>query len=466
MKKFPTSFGFMLVDESYTYQTSTKKQKVGILMNVIDNAEKELNYCLRIDMRSTRKTRYRYVASLFLLFYCLFVFNRIKYSFPIKINGTTINNVVLVIMIVNVILFLFYCKMRITTTVHSLAILALLVVQVGYSFIRGTEIDSAVYAALMMAVPFIGYTICSNMNSSEILSFFKATILISGIYAFLTLIISSNYSIFATYLGVAEIETYVKFARVNMPIGSSITVSYYLNITTPFCIIGFNYFNKNKKWKIISLVSLVLSLVCILLMNSRAAIIIMICVSFLYYIYKTKKREKNLNAIVFLALAGVCVFFYLKYGDVSRFFNRANTVIESDNTRFHEFLSSLRIFMDYPIFGTGIGAIYERAFTSRYITYAETTLLSDPHNAYGLLLSEFGFLGSIMIVAFVVHIFRRNKQNKSKAVRFLSNSLLCCLLLQALFGSHIINEPSIAFIYWGLLGLVAAIIKNDGGLGV
>ena len=409
---------------------------------------------------SNKKNTKKYLFLAIILLYSLFALNRIKYAIPITVGDSTINNFVLIILFVFFIAIVIYGTRISLTPSFGFLVFFYLLFSVFVSLINGNSISSGFYAMSQIIVPFLGFLFASKLRKNEIAPLISFIIIISGIYAALTIVVSANYNYFSGLLGVSNIVSYVRFARVNMPIGSSITVSYFLNITSPICAISFTKFKRKKVMKLASLISLILSLVAIVLQGSRAAIIVLGVEAIFFFLYILKSKRKLLYILAYLIIAFIVIVYYTKYGDISRFFNRASTVVNSDLTRYEEVIKGLRIFLEYPFFGTGIGTVYSRV-ESGTLMYNGVTILSDPHNAYIMLLSETGLFGFATILLFFVSFVGKTKKYDSSIHGiFLRRVLLVSILIQSLFGSHLINEPNYSFVFWTLFGLAIAINKE------
>ena len=406
---------------------------------------------------NTSKNR-KYIFLIVIILYSLFALNRIKYAIPITIDGYVISNEVLMIGFVLLFAGVFY---GIKTYKNGLGLLVVvyLLFSVFISLFYGNSISGGLYALAQIIIPFFGFLFASRLKSNDISSLVKFIVIISGVYALLTIIISANYNFFSGILGVSELVSYTRFARINMPIGSSITVSYFFDITAPICAVCITKYRKDKFMRFASIISLFLSLIAVFLQGSRAAIIVLLFVALMFFWYNLKNKRKLYYICLFFIIFVIVIIYYAKFGDISRFFNRASTVMESDMTRFDQAMKGLKIFLNHPLFGTGIGTVYSR-LESGELQYNGLTILSDPHNAYVMLISEVGIVGTIFIFSFATSLIRKiRKYDSTRHGIFLRKTLLISILIQSLFGSHLINEPNYSVVFWIFLGLYVSINK-------
>jgi len=141
---------------------------------------------------------------------------------------------------------------------------------------------------------------------------------------------------------------------------------------------------------------------------SRGGILVYILVSLFILIcsrYKTslKNRRKFLSAWVF-TLLGLLIFL----GDVRAVWQRLSGLFGKGAFTFlghgYSWLDTLRIWQDFPLFGTGLGTFGN--ISSMYKSTPECTLFIYAHNDYLQLLSEVGLLGFLVLSIFFILYFK------------------------------------------------------------
>jgi O-antigen ligase len=141
-------------------------------------------------------------------------------------------------------------------------------------------------------------------------------------------------------------------------------------------------------------------------------------------------------------------------------------------------LVALDVFSDYPILGSGIGAIYPRSqrmiralgvievvgLGVNMMIYGNQATLSDPHNFYLLWLSELGLLGSLALLLFA-WFFIRPIRAALKApeipgdfgplyVRGLATGLLL-FMAQLTGASMLLNNDRVSVVFWMFAAVTA-----------
>src|SRR5699024_4628764 len=200
-------------------------------------------------------------------------------------------------------------------------------------------------------------------------------------YSVLAIILTTNYDYFMELIGNEMSSQYQKQTRASMMIGSSITVSNYLNLTLLICFYYY-YHNKSKKWIYITFGTIIFNIMATLLLLSRLASLIAIITAIIYIaFFKPRKNKRRLKFLIICSGVIAIIYSYYKY-DLSRILNGFGSSGATIEGRFDSAILGWNVFKDYPLFGSGMGRFFERVYDYRYIEYDGLTGLIDPHNMY------------------------------------------------------------------------------------
>ena len=103
--------------------------------------------------------------------------------------------------------------------------------------------------------------------------------------------------------------------------------------------------------------------------------------------------------------------------------------------RYKMFLRGIYMFIDNPIFGTGVGTYYEYRYTYESVSIGA---FDDSHNLYAQILAENGIVGAIFfgaIIYYVAHYLRKIK-NIDPILYRLGNTIALLFLINGLFIHH------------------------------
>ena len=218
------------------------------------------------------------------------------------------------------------------------------------------------------------------------------------------------------------------------------------------------YTNKEKKWKRISLVAIIFNILATFILLSRLASLSAILVTIFYLLF-VRSTSKNYfrQKVLFLLVAIIGFYIIIINYDLSRLFIVINLDVGSIESRGTAALLGLRIFFDNPIFGSGMGRHYLRAYTNKYISYNGIAGLVDPHNLYVMIFSELGITGSVIIFGLLLVLIFHLRKICQKNFRKTAYCIIFTMLLNSMGGSQIMNEISFSIIFW----IYMSIFKSD-----
>jgi O-antigen ligase len=243
-------------------------------------------------------------------------------------------------------------------------------------------------------------------------------------------------------------------------LGSSITVSYYFNLTLPLCFYMYSTAS-DKKWHIISGSAIILNVIATFLLLSRLAAICTILIIVVYLFIVDEHNYHYGKKIAIIASVMITFFIADEYYDFSRIQSGINLSANSEQSRLTASRLGMSIFADYPLFGSGMGRYYERVYRYKNISYNEMSSIIDPHNMYVLILSEMGIVGMIITGILLASLFLCFSQLREKNLKRCAYITLGTFMIGALGGSQMINEISFSSVLWIYLGLFRSVSIQD-----
>lgn len=428
-------------------------------MNVI------LDIYLSNDKSKTKGYSFQIYLILFIFFYTLFALDRIKRLLSFTVDGVTITNQIWLVPLIyllsiiinreehNLLFFKYNFYLRACLFLYMLVIII-----GGFNAI---SIEQYIYATFLFIVPISLFFMASNLTIDDINLLFKIIVITCLFYAVFTIILTTNYAFFMNLVGnPTDNYRYYSQYRASMMLGSSITVSYYFNLTLPICFYLFFTINDGK-WKVISAITIVVNIAASFILLSRAATLCTILIIMFYFLFVKGDTTKKARAIILIVLMIAMGIYVLQNYDLSRLMRRLDSSDSSVSGRLTASNLGLYIFKKYPIFGSGMGRYFRRVYSDRYITVDGFIGLIDPHNMYVLVLSETGLIGLVLVGIMFLILFRSFSNIKEKVLRQTAYITLFAFLFDAMGGSHLFNEISYSIIFWIYMGIFNAISIKD-----
>jgi len=402
----------------------------------------------------------------FIFLYALFAMDRVKKILSLTVEGYTITNQFWIIPLISLLLYGYKIvkTQQISFNKDNIFFLIYIYLYILIIIVGGFNIGSISqfgYAGLLFIIPMLLFFPISKYSYEDIRILFKVFIITCLIYEFFTIILVKNYAFFMGIVG-NPVDNYRYYSqyRATMMLGSSITVSYYFNLTLPLCFYMF-YSSIDKKWRIISVFTIAVNVIASFALLSRAATLSTILILILnIFFFKNKTKSKNRKTILFILVIAAGMYASMNY-DLSRLLMGFSSSEDSMSARLAAGNVGLFIFNKHPIIGSGIGKYFERVYDSKYIDVDGIIGLIDPHNMYILIMSELGIVGLIITILLFIHLFKRFSHIKDKYLKQTAYLTLAVALLDALGGSHILNEISYATIFWIYMGVFNAVATKD-----
>lgn len=243
----------------------------------------------------------------------------------------------------------------------------------------------------------ITYIICTGRNySSNSLKLFILTYIITSTFCAVNIIF--NYANGIMYNQWQERVSMIIFGVAKDPN----YVTGYMII--PMCLL-LQHFCYAKKYKVISLILFIIQLFACFLTGSRGALVSIGLSAFLvvlFFILQSKKKVVFLVSLLGILIVGMgLLLLVVPKTLLDRFFDFGSY---GDNIRLRLWEHALDFFSDHLILGGGMGS------TSHYV---EMLAGYHTHNVYVELLGDFGIIGLIALLVFVIGTFWVKKKDIS-----------------------------------------------------
>lgn len=408
-----------------------------------------------------------FIIILLLYLYPLFMPDRIKSIFGLRINGKVTTNeifIIPIILIINRAINISHNKNNRTYIFKSTIIFIFLFFLLFIFYLIGgfklSSLDQYIYAGILFFVPVMVFFSITKNNLEFMEHFLKTVVVTNLIYSILAILLASTkyYNIIMRLVGNQPLITQKTQLRPSLMVGTSIATSYYFNLSLPLLFYIF-YKHKKGKWALLSIFAIVFNIAATVVLLSRLATFVAIAIAVYYIIIQRGGRLSNFKKIGII-LIFLLLFFYIhnKY-DLSRLLLGMKG--SSVNVRINSMKSFLYIFKMHPIIGSGMGSFFTRVFDNSDFAISNYYGKIDPHNMYILVLSEFGLTGFIIFLSIFIYIFmsfRRIQDSLMKKTAYMS---LLAFLLDAMGGSHLFISISYSTIFWLYMGMFWAISKED-----
>lgn len=417
-----------------------------------------------LNERKMHKYSFDFFLILFIFLYALFALDRMKILLSPKIDGIATTNEVWIIILVYLLLNIINRKKYLLPYYkYNLYLIFFLFIYTIVIIVGGFNLDSKlqyIYAVLLFITPILLFFLTSDLHINDINILIKIMVVICLTYAIFGIILTKHYTFFMRLVG-NNVDNYQYYSqyRASMMLGSSITVSYYYNLTLPLCFYLF-YNSIEKKWRIISGLAIIMNVLATAILLSRNAFFCTVLIV-LYTIFFMKKNRKAILKIILFILFIIVGIYALKNYDLSRLTIGINPSDSSVEARLTASRLGLYIFKKYPIFGSGMGRFFKRVYDYRYINVDGFMGLVDPHNMYVLILSETGIVGLILMILIFLILFKSFSYIREKLLRETAYITLFAFLVGSIGGSHLFNEISYSIVFWIYMGVFNAISIND-----
>lgn len=279
---------------------------------------------------------------------------------------------------------------------------------------------------------------------------------------FIGLLATDAYIFFQSWNGVFRPFSFLKWS---VALG---TMLYVILIPAMEIMIFSN--NTNKTEKIFCIVSTILSLVAFICLNTRGAWLALFPVCFVILMYYLKNWKSRISATLCIALCAVAALAVFP-----SFLQRVNTITvkthtnqQSVNERYLLWESAMKMGLDNPILGVGMGN-YIKEYKNKYISpEAKEPDLPHAHNNFFQLFAETGLLGllsyCVMLITFFVWSWKRRRNHYAMIIFMSTMALMLYGLTDCTLEAY-----SGMRVYWLLIGVCATGIyigNKDAGVAI
>ena len=217
-------------------------------------------------------------------------------------------------------------------------------------------------------------------------------------------------------------------------------------------------YERNGSLKILYRIIALCFLISIILSGSRGAYLGLGVIALYHWL---NSKRKALLLVTILSVLAVSVVFVLPGKLIARVKSiQAYTSDESTNIRMELWNAGLRIFIDHPVLGVGVGNFPTAYGQSYHPEKSGGVAWWNPHNIFIHTLSEMGLVGFLAYIGLIVSIYRQNrtfgKGRGSKAGRHLVNDNARNALNYSLFG-FLISGQFITVTYYPHLFYLGAL---------
>ncbi|XFA99110.1 O-antigen ligase family protein [Candidatus Izemoplasma sp. B36] len=396
----------------------------------------------------SQKLDIRDYVSLIVIFYSLFALNRIKSIWSPIIDGFKTTNEIWIYPLIFIIAIIFSKKkFRINKNTNvGIILISFMIILVFLGAFKLESIDQFLYGSAIFLIPIIYLFIYKNGKNRD--SIIKWMIYFSIIYSILAIISSFNYASIMSFLGNIVNYQYYDLYRASLMLGSSITVSYYLNISLPLIFFILYKKNTSRIEKLIYITGILLNVIATILLQSRLSTLIM-CIIIIYYIffYDTKVSYKKIvSKVSILSMVIIIIFILFFEFNVDRLIMGFSD--SSTKGRIEAMTLFTNIFKKNIFLGSGIGRYYTRIYSYRFIYYDGITSLIDPHNMFILMLSEIGIFGFVTYLLIIINALKRIIKTEDNEAKKTGCLLIFIIFMFSLGGSHLMNEISFSIIVY------------------
>lgn len=423
-------------------------------------SKNEIKY-IKLNKSSFLSTSIMYIISIIFI-YVLFGPSRIKRILSFSIEGSSTTNEIWIIPLLCLIMILLISidKKNLIFNKYNLPFIVCVYLYIIIILIGGFNINSFsqyIYAALLFITPIFLFFPIVYLEYKEIEKLIKFFVISCLIYSILAIILSTNYAYFMNLVGNVIDDRYYSQYRASMMLGSSITVSYFFNLTLPLCFYLF-YSNTDIKWRFISGVTIFVTIIATFVLLSRTAVLctLIIIIYSLFFMKKRKKKSLVRKIGIFVLIITAILYTFKNY-DLTRIINGMNFSGESVEARLKSSNLGIYIFTQFPLTGSGMGAFFKRVYDNKYLTVDGLSGLIDPHNMYVLILSELGLIGIFVTIIFFVTLVKKFSNIKDSLLKHTAYITVIAFLFDSLGGSQLVNEISFASIFWIYMGIFSSI---------
>ena len=210
--------------------------------------------------------------------------------------------------------------------------------------------------------------------------------------------------------------------------------------------------NLSKKLRLFYLITILINIPAIIFENTR---IVWIALSITYFIIilVSLKNKKVILLLISSIILSCCILFQNTPQSFNRLISITNISYQNQSNyeRLLMWQSATNMFIEYPLFGVGVGNYHEQYINNYRSPYSREDQW-HPHNVLLAMLSETGFIGFISYILLFIYLYYsaistylKGKSISSFAylMSLLAYSINC--LTDSMFCGHNIKSPTTFF---------------------
>lgn len=415
---------------------------------------------LKIRQKKLAYGRIRETLLLFLYLYPLTIRRQWKLISGIEIDSISISNEIYIYPVLFLLLGLLSFSSRqkgefnrstVSLSHFGFVLFGVTIMIVSLLMNIDASFEQSLYASTVIILNIVALAAFNSSDLDSLIKVNRLIIMSTVLYSLLQIYMSFNMRTVANILGnKIQSKNYINENqfRGKLPLGFPTTVVFYFALSIPFVYLEYNR-AKTKIRRTACIGASFIILIAALLTGSRGGTALT-ALMIIWSVYSISERGKVARATAIILALLMGLVFASSYIDLSRIFTRFND--SSTSARIEALITSLRVVLEQPIFGTGIGRYYHRIFDERIISIFGQSTLIDPHNAYTLLMSEIGIVGFIAFAFLFFINIRPVMRIKDSKWKLAARQLLFVFLVYSAIGSQVINEISISIIAWLYVG--------------
>lgn len=223
--------------------------------------------------------------------------------------------------------------------------------------------------------------------------------------------------------------------------------------------------NISNKLRILYLSTILINIPAIIFENTRIVWLGLFITFSIISIVSIRNKLKSLFIIILILLSSSLIFQFSPES-YQRFQSITDTTqsTQSNYQRILMWNASIKMFIDYPIFGIGIGNYHDKQASS-YLTEEFIDIPYHPHNTFLYILSESGLLGAISYISLFLYLFYNAINNFKSTKNIISLSYIACLiaynincLTDTMFCGY--NIKTTTYIFWLFTGMYLILNKQ------
>lgn len=256
--------------------------------------------------------------------------------------------------------------------------------------------------------------------------------------------------------GIFDIIRLHDYNRLFTTFNKKILFADYLSLAFPF-FLNLLILKKKSLHKILGAIGNLVVFICLFFVYSRA-IFLSLVLSYIIILFVIKPKYKKIIIVVISVISMIVIILPAPREKKEMLLSMNTFSISQWGDRLPMWETALKMFIDSPIFGIGLGS-YEK-YVYKYPTmqdFIDKTNHLHAHSTYLEILSETGIFGFLSFICFLIYylymIFKRLKNEKINFFNLSFSVSIISRLIQDLISSNILVGIGFASLFWMISGL-------------